>query len=203
MRRERAVRLLIDSKPVAEAARRALAEDPAPNGARWPVDVIAWPGAPLGEQRRRLREAVAKAPDRRIVLITELEERSAIQRLVGEGAHGLVLTAEIDAALAVTVRAVGSGQLCVTARARQGLAPRALSARERQILALVIMGLPNGEIARRLHVAESTVKSHLVSTFAKLGVRSRAEATEIVSDPQEMLSTGVLGFAGRHADDPS
>jgi DNA-binding NarL/FixJ family response regulator len=195
MGRGRGDRLLIGTRPVADAARRALAADAAAGDVRRPVDVVGWPGTPLGEQRRRLREVVGQSGGRRVVAITDLEERSAVQRLIAEGAHGVLLVSEIDSALAATVRAVGAGQLCVTERARQALAPRALSAREREILALVIMGLPNGEIARRLHVAESTVKSHLVSTFAKLGVRSRAEAAEIVTDPQEMLSTGVLGFA--------
>jgi DNA-binding CsgD family transcriptional regulator len=52
----------------------------------------------------------------------------------------------------------------------------ALSERERQVLELVEAGLGNAEIADRLCVTEHTVKSHLGSVFAKLGVHSRAEA---------------------------
>ena len=63
------------------------------------------------------------------------------------------------------------------------------------------MGLSNREIAWRLHLAEGTVKSHLASTFTKLGVRSRAEAAEIVSDRERMLMTGVLGLSAEEADE--
>jgi DNA-binding NarL/FixJ family response regulator len=130
-----------------------------------------------------------------VVLIADLPGRTSIRRLLSDGVHGVVLTSEVETALAPTVRAVASGQLCVPHDAGQALTAAALSFREREILALVIMGLRNAEIAHRLHVAESTVKSHLVSTFAKLGVTSRAEAAEVVSDPQEMLSTGIVGLS--------
>ena len=52
----------------------------------------------------------------------------------------------------------------------------ALSRRERQIMELVAEGHPNSHIARREFIAEKTVRNHLNSIYAKLGVRSRAEA---------------------------
>jgi DNA-binding NarL/FixJ family response regulator len=106
------------------------------------------------------------------------------------------MTSDIDNALVVTVRAVGAGQVCFPDDVRAAVAPRALSVRERQILATVIMGLSNGEIAQRLYITESTVKSHLASIFDKLGVRSRAEAAELVTDPEEMLGTGIVAISG-------
>jgi DNA-binding NarL/FixJ family response regulator len=158
--------------------------------------VIGSPGAPATEQRRSALEALERLAPRRVVALTELERRSALQRLVATGIHGLVLIGDINTALAITVRAVAAGQVCVTDAVRTALAPRPLSTRERQILATVIMGLPNGEIARRLNIAESTVKSHMASIFDKLGVRSRAEAAELVSDPEDMLGTGIVSLSG-------
>jgi DNA-binding NarL/FixJ family response regulator len=162
--------------------------------------VCGWAGQGLTTQRHRAREAVERFEHERIVVVTDLSDRIALERLVAEGVNGIVLEAELETALVPTVRAVAAGQLCVPARVRQAVERRPLSFREREILALVIMGLSNGEIAQRLHLAESTVKSHLVSTFAKLGVRSRSEAAELVSDPQHMLSTGVLGLSGDARD---
>ena len=51
-----------------------------------------------------------------------------------------------------------------------------LTRREQEILACVAIGMRNGEIARTLHVAESTVKSHLTSAYLKLGVLNRTQA---------------------------
>jgi len=51
-----------------------------------------------------------------------------------------------------------------------------LTRREREILACVASGMRNGEIASVLHVAESTVKSHLTSAYLKLGVSNRTQA---------------------------
>ena len=168
---------------------------------KWPpVVVCGWPTLGLAEQRREIRRAVARLRPSRVVVVTRLDDSTALARLVAEGVHGVVLEPTIDVALAPTVRAVAAGQLCVPSHARPAVEERALSFREREVLALVIMGLSNGEIARRLHVAESTVKSHLVSTFAKLGVRSRAEAAQVVADPQRMLSTGILGLAADGED---
>ncbi len=69
-----------------------------------------------------------------------------------------------------------------------------LSIREKQVLGLVTMGLMNSEIAERLFLAESTVKSHLSSAFAKLGVRSRHEAVELVINPDCGLGPGILSL---------
>jgi DNA-binding CsgD family transcriptional regulator len=70
-----------------------------------------------------------------------------------------------------------------------------LSQRERQTLALAIGGLTNAEIATRLFVAPSTVKTHLSAAFQKLGVGSRAEAAALVHDPEEGLTELILGSA--------
>ena len=66
------------------------------------------------------------------------------------------------------------GQLLRPARAPAGL--QRLSAREREVLALVAEGLPNKTIARRLGISEKTVKSHLTRVFTVLGVSDRTSA---------------------------
>jgi DNA-binding NarL/FixJ family response regulator len=160
------------------------------------VVVCGWPRLAPGEQRRRARQAVERLSGHRIVLVANIGRRSTLERFLAEGVDGLVLREQVATTLCPTVRAVAAGQLCVPATIRHAVEERPLSLREREVLALVVMGQSNGQIARRLHLAESTVKSHLVSTFAKLGVRSRAEAAQVVSDPQRMLATGVVGLSG-------
>jgi DNA-binding NarL/FixJ family response regulator len=54
--------------------------------------------------------------------------------------------------------------------------PEPLTPREREVLTLVGEGLTNVEIGRRLHIAEATVKTHLLRVFAKLGVDDRTRA---------------------------
>jgi DNA-binding NarL/FixJ family response regulator len=160
------------------------------------VVIVGLVGRPPAEQRRALVEATERFRQHRLVALSDLERRSALHRLVATGIHGLVLTADIERSLPATVRAVAAGQLCTTEEVRAAVAPKPLSGREREILVTVIMGLSNGEIARRLHISENTVKSHLASIFEKLGVRSRAEAAELVTDPEDVLGTGIVSLSG-------
>ena len=77
-----------------------------------------------------------------------------------------------------------------------GAAPPVFSPREKQVLGMVVLGFTNGEIAGKLFIAESTVKSHLNSSFAKLGVRSRAEAAARILSAENGLGLGILGISG-------
>jgi DNA-binding NarL/FixJ family response regulator len=78
----------------------------------------------------------------------------------------------------------------------------AFSHREKQVLALVVKGLANRQIASELFLAESTVKSHLGSAFQKLGVHSRNEAAALLVDPEEGLGAAVLSQRDRLASTP-
>ena len=119
-----------------------------------------------------------------------------IRDALAAGADGFVLDAQLDEALAPTIEAACSGQLVVPRELRNQIARPALSAREKQVLGMVVIGFTNGEIAGKLHLAESTVKSHLSSIFGKLGVRSRSEAAELVLDPEHGFGTGILAISG-------
>ena len=58
----------------------------------------------------------------------------------------------------------------------------ALTARQREILSLVVEGLSNAEIGRRLYLSESTIKQHLRAAYKALNVRNRTEAAKLIRD---------------------
>jgi DNA-binding NarL/FixJ family response regulator len=57
-----------------------------------------------------------------------------------------------------------------------------LSARQREILEMVVEGLSNAEIARRLYLSESTIKQHLRAVYKELGVRNRTQAAKLMRE---------------------
>jgi DNA-binding NarL/FixJ family response regulator len=126
-----------------------------------------------------------ESPRTRVLLISGAGRMSqAIAR--ASGASGFV-SKDWDADdVAKAVRMVGMGMTVFRPqRDTAPAAPAQLSAREREVLDLIATGATNREIADRLYLAESTVKSHLSTAFSKLGVRSRAEAAALVLDPDE------------------
>jgi len=117
-----------------------------------------------------------------------------VRALLRAGVRGIVLREQMGQTLLPAVAAVASGQVCVPTQDVIGAPRPVLSIRERQVIGLVAMGLMNVEIAERLYLAESTVKSHLSSAFAKLGVRSRHEAVELLLNPASGLGLGILSL---------
>jgi DNA-binding NarL/FixJ family response regulator len=142
---------------------------------------------------RQLRESLAETPV--AVVCAELRP-GELRTALAAGVSGIVLEQRLDTNLLPCLRAVLSGQVCVPRAEARQVDPARLSPREKQILGLVVMGYMNGEIGKRLFVAESTVKSHLSSAFSKLGVSSRTEAVELILDPERGLGTGILSLGG-------
>jgi DNA-binding NarL/FixJ family response regulator len=141
------------------------------------------------EQIQRVRREL---PAAHVVLVAAADGNGAVPNALRAGASGFVAFDSIDRALAPSVQAVLAGQVSVPAGGRSQLDSQPLTAREKQTLALVVMGLTNGEIAGKLFLAESTVKSHLSSAFNKLGVRSRNEAAAMILDPHSGMGPGIL-----------
>jgi DNA-binding NarL/FixJ family response regulator len=149
-----------------------------------------------GREASQVRTLVKRCPYARIVCIVSAPSWKTVRGLLREGATAVVTEGDVDSALGLVVRNAFAGQLSLPSRLRSEIAQPILSVREKQMLAMVVMGFSNPEIARKLYVAESTVKSHLSSAFAKLGVRSRNEATALILDPEHGLGTGILEISG-------
>lgn len=130
-----------------------------------------------------------------IVLVLPTVSRADVREALAAGADGIVLEDTVEATLEPTLDAVLAGQLVLPPTGRAHLAPPALSAREKQVLGLVVLGLSNVDIAAKLHITEATVKSHLTACFRKLGVRTRSEAVARILDPHEGLGVGILSLA--------
>jgi len=118
-----------------------------------------------------------------VATLPAIAPNGLLRRALRAGADGIVIEEELEGSLVPSLQAVAAGQLAVPARLRRQLAPRHLTYREKQIMGLVVIGYTNRQIADELILAESTVKTHLSSAFAKLEARSRAEAAALVLDP--------------------
>jgi DNA-binding NarL/FixJ family response regulator len=147
----------------------------------------------LGHHVRALRTQLSE--ETLIVVVGSDDRRGAVQGALGAGAGAFVTLDLLDEAFVPSLAAALVGQLVVPSGRTRRLQALVLSAREKQVLALVVMGMTNAEIAGKLYLAESTVKSHLSSAFGKLGVRSRNEAAAIILDPHLGLGLGILAIS--------
>jgi DNA-binding NarL/FixJ family response regulator len=154
--------------------------------ARLKPDVLllepALPGPPVDSL---LIEVVAIHPPLKVVILADPRDTGTAIALLEAGAGGCILKSDRPEELARGIRAAAAGELPVSSgiarklleKGRQHpLAGDALTEREREILDLLIAGLPNKEIAQRLYLSVRTVEVHLRNVYSKLGVRSRLEA---------------------------
>lgn len=152
----------------------------------------------LGSQRANsialacVSSLIEKRPSAKIVLICERTGSGDARDALDAGACAIVPLSDIDKALMPVIEAVRAGQVSVPGAARNEAGRRALTTREKQILGQVVLGITNAEIAAKLFLAESTVKSHLSSAFAKLGVTSRHEAASLILNPASRAELGML-----------
>jgi len=140
-----------------------------------------------------LRRIHRLAPEARIVVVAcGAPSRAAARESLNAGAEAFVPESAAAEALVPAVLAVLAGLVCAPRAERRLVAKPTFSQREKEVLALLVAGLSNKQIAGRLYLSESTVKTHLVSAFAKLGVRSRKDAAALLLDPAEGLAATAL-----------
>jgi DNA-binding NarL/FixJ family response regulator len=129
-----------------------------------------------------------------LVVMAPGSDAGGVRQALNAGAHGVVSELELEVTLGPATLAVVAGHLSVPRRLHRSVFRPAFSHREKQVLALVLGGASNGQIAARLFLAESTVKSHLGSACRKLGVHSRKEAAAVLLDPDEGLAGCLNGI---------
>ena len=132
-----------------------------------------------------------------VIVLTASESAENGVRAVRLGAKGIVQKRFAIETLMMAVRSVGDGLVWMppmvqTEFARQeSTSGKELTPRESEIVRYVASGLRNNEVAERLSITESTVKTHLNNIFQKLGVRDRLELTHYA------IKTGMVAVLDR------
>ena len=127
-------------------------------------------------------------PTVQVIALTSFKEAELVQNALEAGAIGYLLKDVSADELAQAIRAAHAGRATFSPEAAQALVRAAtqppapghdLTERERVVLALMVEGLNNTQIAERLVVSPSTIKSHVSNILSKLGVASRTEAVAL------------------------
>ena len=132
------------------------------------------------------RAVLLVRPSTKVIMLTSFSENARIMAALDVGAVGYLLKDAEPEDIIRALRDAAAGGVPLSPKAARALLPsnrpsgnadsNALSAREREVLSLVAVGLPNKSIARRLTISEKTVKAHLTRVFTVLGVSDRTSA---------------------------
>jgi NarL family two-component system response regulator LiaR len=127
-------------------------------------------------------------PSVQVLALTSFKEGDLVKNALEAGAIGYLLKDVSADELAWAIRAAHSGRATLSPEAAQALVQTAnlppapgldLTEREREVLALMVEGLNNTQIAGKLTISPSTVKSHVSNILSKFGVASRTEAVTL------------------------
>jgi DNA-binding NarL/FixJ family response regulator len=128
--------------------------------------------------------------DAKVLILTTYESDDQILAAIEAGASGYLLKAAPQAEIVAGIRSVAAGQTALSPQVAVRLVERmrapateaVLTARETDVLRLVATGHSNKQIAVALGIGESTVKTHLLKVFEKLGVADRTRAVTLAME---------------------
>jgi two-component system NarL family response regulator len=122
----------------------------------------------------------AEFPAARVIVLTTFDGDEDIYRAMQAGAKGYLLKGMELAELTEAIRTVHAGKSRIPSRVAEKLAERmgtsSLTARELEVLQLIVAGKSNRDIGTALFISEATVKTHVNSLLSKLGVEDRTQA---------------------------
>lgn len=127
-------------------------------------------------------------PQVQVIALTSFKEGDLVKRALEAGAIGYLLKGVSADELAEAIRSAHAGRATLSPEAAQALVVTTnqplvpeldLTERELEVLALMVEGLNNTQIAGRLIVSPSTIKSHVSNILSKMGVASRTEAVTL------------------------
>jgi len=131
-------------------------------------------------------------PAARIIVLTTFDGDEDIYRALQAGARGYLLKDMFGEELMDAIRTVHAGKTRIPPAVAQRLAERmggpSLTARELDVLKLIVAGKSNKEIGQELTISEATVKTHINSILSKLGVTDRTQAATTA------LQRGIVHF---------
>ena len=134
-----------------------------------------------------IRELKKRQPQVRVVALTSFQEKELVADVLREGAISYILKNVTGDELVNAIRAAQAGRPTLAPEvtqdfilsAREPQVGEDLTAREREVLTLMVEGLSNPDIAERLTVSRATARAHVSNILAKLGVSNRAEAVAL------------------------
>lgn len=122
----------------------------------------------------------AKSPAAKFIALSTYSGDEEIRRALAAGASAYLTKDVLDDELVKTIRLVHAGRAYLPPNVAATLAAHAtrpeLTARELEVLELIVRGMGNRQIALELHIAEYTVKNHVKNVLSKLGVEDRTQA---------------------------
>ena len=193
--------LLVDDHQVVRAGLRTLLEDVGDIEISGEAESVAQAIAEAGRLRPDVilmdlrlpdgsgidacREILSGAPQTRILFLTSYSDEQAVTSTLLAGAAGYVLKDVGHRALVAAIRDAAAGRAILDPRITDPVVSRmrkadALSAQEERVLALVVEGRTNKEIAAALGLSDKTVKNYLSNAFQKLGITRRAQAAALL-----------------------